>query len=204
MATDRKVKESLRKAAQKSQGAPDEMLQGRARGLGRSLSDILASSAEPESRPAADVQYGPGKQMLGGLNALIPSGGAGAEDAEEDYLGKPSDPDFGPYTVDLAPEYFQGPTRSTRVAGHQFVPVDESWRQRGGYDANTLRGHIYVRFQRKTGDSSGTQPGDLWKYGECSLSDYRSFRETYSKGRAIRNLEAYGHSRAPRNSSVRI
>jgi hypothetical protein len=190
MATDRKVKESLRKAAQKSQGAPDEMLQGRARGLGRSLSDILAGSAEPESRSAADVQYGPGKQMLGGLNALIPSGGN-------------PDADFGPYNVDLAPEYFQGPTRSTRVAGHQFVPVDDDWRN-GAYDANTLRGHIYVRFQRKTGDSSGTQPGDLWKYGECSLSDYRSFRETYSKGRAIRTLEAYGHGRAFDDSSVQI
>lgn len=204
MATNRRVKESLRKAAQQAQGTPDEMMQGRARGLGRSLSDILADSGEPEVRSGADVQYGPGQQMLGGLNALFPSGGSRDPNEQEGYLGRTLDADFGPYNVDLADEYFQGPTRSTRVAAHQFVPVDKDWQRRGGYDANTLRGHIYVRFQRRTGDKSGTQPGDLWKYGECSLSDYRSFRETYSKGRAVRNLEAYGHSRATKSRQVQI
>lgn len=206
MATNRRVKESLRKAAQKAQGAPDEMLQGRAveqkgsraRGLGRSLSDILAETEDTPARSGGSLRYEPGRQMMGGLGSLIPSGGGETERDGRREL----DADFGPYQVDLADQYFQGPTRSTRVAAHQFVPLNPDWEQESGLDANTMRGHIYVRFQRKTGDTSGTQPGDLWRYGECSLTDYRSFRETFSKGRAVRTLEAYGHGRA--TDSVRV
>jgi hypothetical protein len=121
-----------------------------------------------------------------GLGALIPTTGGG------------NDADFGPYMVNLADEYYQGPASSTRVAGHQFIPLDTNWERRVGMGldtANTLRGDIYVRFQRKTGDP-GAAAGNLWRYGPCSLSDYRKFREVASKGRAVQALEAFGHGNA--------
>lgn len=165
-------------------------------GLGRSLSDILDATAARAPINDQDITYdvsGGRFQGTSGLNALFPSGGITVN-----KQGKPeSDPDFGPYTVSQAAEYYQGPSNSTRVASHQFIPLDENWEQRSArLDANTLRGNIYVRFWRKTGDP-GASEGDLWRYGPCSLSDYRMFREATSKGRAVRSLEAaFGHGSA--------
>lgn len=101
--------------------------------------------------------------------------------------------DFGPYFVDKAEEYYQGPFRSTRVSAHQFVPLDPSVLE-GDTDVLgkqfrywTIRGHIYVRWHKK---------GNLTKYGPCTLQDYRTFREYYSKGRYVRFLESFGYTAA--------
>jgi hypothetical protein len=186
MATDKRVKESLRKSATKSAAPADPLMSGqaeveatrpgRARGLGRSFADIFAEQAPPEQRSESSVTYGYGndRQMMGGINAVISTG-----------------TDLDPYFVEEADQYFQGPRRSTRVAAHQFIPTNS----RGGTDADSVMGNIYVRFQRKTGGEPG-DPGDLWRYGPVNVTAYRSFRETFSKGRAVRQLEGYGHGRA--------
>lgn len=109
--------------------------------------------------------------------------------------------DFGPYYVSRANEYYQGPARSTRVKAHQFVPSDKRVQEliEAGSDwylSNQLYwaipGFIYVRFHKY---------GTLWKYGPCTLQDYRFFREYYSKGRYVRDLERYGHGRANEGDS---
>jgi hypothetical protein len=154
-------------------------------GLGKSLADILDATAARAPLNEQDITYsvsGGRFQGTGGLNALFPSGGDGGAD-------------FGPYTVSQAAQYYQGPTNSTRVAKHQFIPLDPDWESKFNMSAHTLRGNIYVRFWRKTGDP-GAPEGDLWRYGPCSLSDYRTFRESSSKGRAVRSLEAFGHGSA--------
>lgn len=102
-------------------------------------------------------------------------------------------PDFGPYVLSRASEYYRGPKSSTRVSGHQFIPLDENAVQKvvegqmGSQFYWNLRGYIYVRFW-KTG-----KRGDLWRYGPCTLQDYRTFRESSSKGRSVRALEVFGH-----------
>lgn len=113
--------------------------------------------------------------------------------------------DFDIYLLDLAPTYFQGPSRSTRVKAHQFIPLDSSIKdalESGDeneirslskqFDAS-IRGHIYVKFWK-----NGPK-GDEWKYGPCTLHDYRTFRESASKGRSVVGLEGFGHGPSPDN-----
>lgn len=190
MATDRQVKEAMRRrmaeiAAQRVASQEGNVSRREVgAGLGKGLAQILEDTSPPDRPNAYQLQFEDSVgnfRVSAGLGALFPSG-----------------TDFGPYSVSQAQEYYQGPSNSTRVASHQFIPSDPNWEDRAsqGYmDANTLRGHIYVRFWRKTGVPKSPQ-GDLWKYGPCSLSDYRMFREASSKGRAVRSLEAFGHGSA--------
>jgi hypothetical protein len=155
-------------------------------GLGRSFREIEQALAENVAKrsdssmytnPRVEVDQSGNKRLESpsGLNVLFASGS-----------------DFAPYEVSEASEYYQGPTASTRVSAHQFIPDTM------GSDAQTTRGYIYVRFQRPVkGPASTTalvSPQGYWKYGPCSLSDDRTFRESYSKGRAVQALEAFGHS----------
>jgi hypothetical protein len=128
--------------------------------------------------------------------------------------------DIGPYFVGTAKEYYQGPALSTRVSAHSFIPVDfdgvpfvvknqsvnDNYQPQGGqmrtsnakyadtkladYE-NGPYGFVFVRFQR---------PRDLFVYGtdaHIPLSVYRTFRDYYSKGRAVTHmLESYGYMNA--------
>lgn len=118
------------------------------------------------------------------------------------YVLMPGATDFGPYELQEADTYYQGPTRSTRVRAHQFVPDDleivdqvrqatESGvlSQRQLYDFNIM-GKIYVRFFKNN---------SLWRYGVYTpipLAEYRNFRNSVSKGKSVRYLEGYGHGAA--------
>lgn len=124
--------------------------------------------------PSSTGQYNPI-----GLRALI---GTGA--------------DFGPYLLDEASDYYQGPSKSTRVKAHQFVPLlamdelsedDEFKRTLSQQFDASIRGYIYVKFWKR---------GDIYKYGPCTLGDYRAFRESASKGRSVRMLENFTYSRS--------
>lgn len=155
-------------------------------GLGRSFREIEEALAENAAKRSDGSMYTnprvsvdqSGNQRLespSGLNILFASGS-----------------DFDPYEVSQASEYYQGPTASTRVAAHQFIPDTM------GSDAQTTRGYIYVRFQRPVRSPSSitgqVSPQGYWKYGPCTLADYRTFRESYSKGRSVQALEAFGHT----------
>lgn len=144
-------------------------------GLGRGLNTILAptppitSGDDARLNQTNDIQKSPSSGF-----GLFPSG-----------------MDFGPYFVAKADEYYQGPVRSTRVKAHQFIPIEDEAFQNwvGGGVMNkdqfywALRGRIYVRFHKHD---------TLWVYSPCTLSDYRKFRESFSKGRDVRSLEAFG------------
>lgn len=140
------------------------------RALGRGLGDILNNN-EVDDQSAGIPQRGdPLGKTPGGIRSLISTGD-----------------DFGPYFVDKADTYYQGPSRSTRVAAHQFIPIandvaDDVLGDQFLYWQ--IRGFIYVRFHKKN---------TLWRYGPCSLHDYRIFRESASKGRSVEALEVFGH-----------
>lgn len=102
----------------------------------------------------------------------------------------PDPEDFGPYFLEESDVYYQGPHRSTRVRAHQFVPLDPNALDSEGvlgsqFEYWKLRGYIYVRWWKK---------GNITKYGPCTLMDYRTFRENYSKGRYVRFLENFGYT----------
>ena len=157
-------------------------------GLGRNLSDVLGDKSPrtsagepyypwgPDYQPKADLVRGnPTLQPAGGLGGLIPSGD-----------------DFGPYTLTYEdePNYGRGPSASTRVAAHQFVPFDPNWEEYASiHDAESLQEYIYVKFWKP-----GVNKPNLYRYGPSTLQNYRSFREQPSKGRAVTALEAYGYS----------
>ena len=135
----------------------------------------------------------------------------------------PSGHDRGPYFVGKAEEYYQGPQLSTRVAAHSFIPVDEdgvpfivknqsitdnyqpgpgTYQISNATYGKTAKskmsdmehgpyGYVFVRWHKKR---------TLWVYGVDEFvptSVYRTFREYYSKGRAVVHmLEQYGHQNA--------
>lgn len=148
--------------------------------LGKSIGELLAEANEADSRagskvPGADT---PLEKTRGGINALIPTGD-----------------DFGPYSVDKADTYFQGPGRSTRVKGHMFVPEvdpDQYVQFYGRQFAWEMPGLIYVLFHKNN---------DIYQYGPCSLRDYQLFRESGSKGRSVKQLERFPYGRAGRPPS---
>lgn len=163
------------------------------RGLGPSnwnrYSDIPDLTPTAGRVPSTELD-----ETRGGIRSLIPS-------YEPDYNNPSADTsswkfnnaDWGPYVLQRAGQYYQGPRRSTRVQAHQFIAIDpqeEDDAQNGTLGAQfywNIRGYIYVRFWK-----SGTK-GNLWRYGPCTLQDYRVFRESSSKGRSVVGLEALGH-----------
>jgi hypothetical protein len=104
--------------------------------------------------------------------------------------------DFGLYVVDQSETYYLGPVRSSRVRGHMFVPdvpVEDITSGVLGpqFDAFNLTGVIYVVFHKR-----GRQ-GNIVVYGTndpFTLNEYRQFRESPSKGTAVREMEGRGFS----------
>jgi hypothetical protein len=98
--------------------------------------------------------------------------------------------DLDPYFVAEASEYYKGPDLSTRVKAHQFIPIgiDKEELLSDQFMPQLVRGYVYVRFHKYD---------TLWRYGPMSLSDYRSFKNSGSKGQYVRQMEVYGHGRAP-------
>lgn len=105
--------------------------------------------------------------------------------------------DFEPFFVEKAPEYYQGPDLSTRVAAHQFIPDNydpeefEYSLNPGQFAPYLIFGKVYVRWQKPRQGSTG-----LWVYGmshPISLDIYRNFKISGSKGKYVKLLEQYGH-----------
>lgn len=135
---------------------------------GRSLAEMMGQTM-PDVIPDRGT---PLSQTKVGMRRLVPTGD-----------------DFGPYFVGLADEYYRGPSLSTRVAAHQFVPDEEQMTDianGGTYSASTVRGHIYVKFQR----ASKRTGIDTYSYGPHTLADYQTFRESGSKGRSVEVLNS--------------
>lgn len=129
--------------------------------------------------------------------------------------------DFGPYAVGKAEQYYQGPQLSTRVAAHSFLALDENgepwlnrsqgeaYQNRPSYTASNATyggkrmsdmehgpyGYVFVKWQRpKKNGSLVTAYGTIQL---VPLSVYRTFRDYYSKGRAVVHmLEQYGYEDA--------
>lgn len=156
----------------------------RRRGLGPAGRGGFGKYLDDEDLPAGGGDLPTESRPYGrtGLRALIPSGD-----------------DFGPYFVDQADQYYMGPSRSTRVRAHQFIPDDPDFMSKlnEAVKSGTLNtsqfldfnivGQIYVRFIKYN---------TLWRYGTYTsipLSEYRNFRNSVSKGKSVRYLEQYGH-----------
>lgn len=98
---------------------------------------------------------------------------------------------FGTFNVRVLPKipenYYKGPTSSTRVAAHKFVPTQESEDENG--IKKVVSGDVVVRFARP----SKQQPqGAVYLYRNVPVEIYNRFVTTYSKGRYINSdLDAY-------------
>lgn len=99
---------------------------------------------------------------------------------------------FGAYNVTVLPKnpenYGKGPTKSTRVASHKFVPTQRMavttgmGETLGGERVNV--GTVYVRFARPSKQQNGNA---TYKYTNVPVAIYESFRSANSKGRYINN-----------------
>jgi hypothetical protein len=109
--------------------------------------------------------------------------------------------EFSAYQVTTLPNkpenYGRGPSKSTRVSSHKFVPGSKTIDQTLGR-AVINSGTVYVKFARP----SKLQGGDAtYKYSNVPVATYESFRSANSKGRFINNpLESYGYSKVDPSS----
>lgn len=164
------------------------------RRMGRTLSDIIAeenrinaSRALNQLIPTQDPErHGEGEQ--GELNTqfeLIP--GAGTREWRKDNA-EPTE-----FVEDAKPpkyNYNQGPTRSTRVAAHKFVP---NLVARAGLPNIEVMGTVYVKFQP---NMQGKRANDVWEYRNVPKSIYDMFADSTSKGRFINShLNAFPKGR---------
>jgi hypothetical protein len=119
-----------------------------------------------------------------------------SDEEEQQYREQIESRTFGAYQVTPLPNkpenYGRGPTKSTRVIAHKFVPGSRSTDQTLGRTVINS-GTVYVKFARP----SKQQGGDAtYKYTNVPVATYESFRGANSKGRFINNpLESYGYSR---------
>lgn len=119
-----------------------------------------------------------------------------SDEEKQSYQENVESRTFGAYSVTTLPKvpenYGRGPSKSTRVASHKFVPGARTADQFLGTSVINS-GTVYVKFARP----SKTQSGDAtYKYTNVPVAIYESFRGANSKGRFINNpLEAYGYSR---------
>lgn len=120
------------------------------------------------------------------------------EEEEQQYREQIESRTFGAYnvtTLEKKPEnYGRGPSKSTRVASHKFVPGQRTRVSVGmnefigSEQVNT--GTVYVRFARP----SRNQGGDaVYKYQNVPVAVYESFRGANSKGRFINNPLTSGY-----------
>jgi hypothetical protein len=110
-----------------------------------------------------------------------------SDEEEQQYREQIESRTFGAYRVTPLPNkpenYGRGPTKSTRVISHKFVPGSRSTDQTLGREVINS-GTVYVRFARP----SKQQGGDAtYKYTNVPVATYESFRGANSKGRFINN-----------------
>lgn len=164
------------------------------RGLGRSLTDILAE----ENRISASREL---SQLIPQEDPETHGGGDlpefGMYGPRADSLRTPApteNPETGVdystyYVGDARPpsdNYGQGPDRSTRVAAHKFVPYSrERVRPQTGAGmgrAGDILGTVYVKFHKPG------RNGQVYRYNRVPEAVYEQFSNSTSKGRFINNF----------------
>lgn len=147
----------------------------------RALAD---SQIVPSQRPQGTSDYG----SLNEDFVLIPR-----EEGDEEFDEEPAIDYDTQYVVDAKPpkdNYGQGPSRSTRVAFHKFVP---NLMGRAGIKGGSTLGTVYVRFQP---NMQGKRANDVYKYKNVPENVYNQFAQSNSKGRFINTfLNNYPYSR---------
>lgn len=159
------------------------------RRLGKTLTDLFADIEANKSLETL-IPTTPSEEMDGdtaGLNedfSLIPG--------KREYRRTEYDttPEFVEDAKPPKDNYGQGPTRSTRVAVHRFVP---NMLERAGVVTAQSTGTVYVKFQPHM---NGSRPNDVWKYKNVPESVYNAFATSNSKGRFINQfLNSYPKGR---------
>lgn len=110
-----------------------------------------------------------------------------SEEEERAYQEAVEARSFGAYSVTTLPNkpenYGRGPSKSTRVAAHKFVPTQRSKDMFLGHEMINS-GNVYVRFARPSQQQGGTA---VYRYSNVSVVEYEAFRRSNSKGRFINN-----------------
>lgn len=118
------------------------------------------------------------------------------EEEEAEYREFIESREFGTYQVvplaNKKENYGKGPTKSTRVGAHKFVPSSRSDSLFGPALAPNS-GTVYVRFNRPS--RSQIEAGHdvvIYRYKNVPVAVYESFRNNFSKGAFINNpLNSY-------------
>lgn len=123
------------------------------------------------------------------------------EEEQQQYQEQIESRTFGAYSVTTLPKvpenYGRGPSKSTRVASHKFVPGSRTTDQFLGHSVINS-GTVYVKFARP----SKRQNGDAtYKYTNVPVAVYEQFRGSNSKGRFINNpLDTHSPTKVDPNS----
>lgn len=170
-------------------------------GLGKGLNSILAEEgrigSNREMRQLIPLEA-PTQDPDDHLPPFEMFGSPRVRDTETPDSGEVSgiDVDYNTqYVGDARPpedNYGQGPSRSTRVAAHKFVPNPAEQLYllgRAGVNNKSTNnlGTVYVKFHKR---------GDTYKYSHVPESVYNSFANSNSKGRFINDfLNSYKYGR---------
>lgn len=180
------------------------------KGLGRSLSDMLAESERINEARNLSNLISPETNVVDDLYdeeyVIIPKTRTAEEAAylpvrpddplvneNPQILNRDQLPDEGyptEYVEQISPDddpalYGQGPDRSTRVAAHKFVPLYTRLATRAGI----TNGTVYIKFHKRG------PKGQIWKYERVPVTVYSAFTRSNSKGRFINqflNNYSYG------------
>lgn len=142
--------------------------------------------------------------------SLREAGGELTEEEERAYQEAIEARSFGTYQVTPLPNrpelYGKGPSKSTRLSAHKFVPgqrINDSTGlgiTKGLGSINS--GTVYVRFNRPSKAQGGPEATVVYKYTNVPVAVYESFRNNGSKGRFINNpLNTYNPTRVMEGDS---
>lgn len=124
-----------------------------------------------------------------------------SEEEQQQYQEQIESRTFGAYSVTTLPKhpdnYGRGPSKSTRVSSHKFVPGSKTTDQFLGHTVINS-GTVYVKFARPSKQQSGDA---TYKYTNVPVAVYEQFRGSNSKGRFINNpLDSFGYSKVDPSS----
>lgn len=114
------------------------------------------------------------------------------DEEEAEYRAQVESREFGAYQVTPLPNkpelYGKGPSKSTRLNAHKFVPLVRGNNELGNpLIPNT--GNVYIRFNRpskKQIEEGGATV--VYRYSNVPVAVYESFRNNASKGRYVNQV----------------
>lgn len=126
------------------------------------------------------------------------------EEEEAAYREQVESREFGAYQVTPLPNrsefYGKGPSKSTRVNAHKFVPLVRGTDMFGD-KLTPNQGNVYVKFNYPSKKQMASGSVVVYRYEGVPVAVYESFRNNPSKGRYInQSLNSFSKQRVDESS----